>query len=205
MTDSNYTHLLVVVDRSGSMASVAQDMIGGINEFFSEQSKLDGKCLVDYVQFDDEYELVFEDVAVSEAKAQLSPRGFTALLDAVGRAATYLGKKLADKTEGDRPGTVLVLVVTDGYENASHEWTAESVRALIKKQEDEYNWQFTFLGANMDAVAVGASFGFNSDHSLTYDTGNTQVAFAAASAHVTRSRLGDFTGYTQEERDAQGV
>lgn len=205
MTDSKYTHLLVIVDRSGSMAPVAADMIGGINEFFSAQAKLDGKCLVDYAQFDTVYEEVFTDTPVADAKAVLTPRGGTALLDAVGKAATDLGQKLADKAEGARPGTVMVIVVTDGYENSSREWTADSVKALIKKQEDKYNWQFTFLGANMDAVAVGASFGFNPNTSLTYDTHNIGAASASLSAHTHRVRGGDFTGYTQDERDSQNV
>lgn len=205
MTDSNYTHLLVIVDRSGSMSGLEQDMIGGINSYFAEQAKLDGKCLVDYAQFDTIYEEVFTDTPVADAKAVLVPRGGTALLDAIGKAATDLGKKLADKPEDERPGTVLVVVVTDGYENSSTEWTNAGVKALIKNQEDKYNWQFTFLGANMDAVAVGASFGFNPNTSLTYDTSNIAAASASLHAHTHRVRGGDFTGYTSEERAAQGV
>ena len=205
MTDANYTHLLFVVDRSGSMAPVAEDMIGGINTVFEEQAKLDGKCLVDYVQFDTHYDMVFEDTPVGEAEAVLVPRGGTALLDAVGRASTDLGKKLRDLPEVHRPGTVMVIVVTDGYENSSREWTAEAVKALIKKQEDKYNWQFTFLGANMDAVAVGTNFGFRAESSLTYDTHNTVAMASAVHNHATRVRGGDFSGYTQVERDEQNV
>ena len=205
MTNSNYTHLLVVVDRSGSMFGCCNDMIGGLDSFFAEQAELDGTCLVDYVQFDDHYEIVFEDVPVAEAKAQLEPRGSTALLDAVGKSVTDLGKKLAEKDEADRPGLVMVVVVTDGYENASRDWDAKSIKELIKQQEDEWNWQFTFLGANMDAVAIGASFGFSPQYSLTYDVNNVVAASASLNAHPTRSRLGDFKGYTQDERDAQGV
>lgn len=205
MTDANYTHLLFVVDRSGSMSGLEQDMIGGINTVFEEQAKLDGKCLVDYAQFDTIYDMVFEDTPVAEAEAVLVPRGGTALLDAVGKAATDLGKKLRDLPEDRRPGTVMVIVVTDGYENSSREWTSEGVKALIKKQEDKYNWQFTFLGANMDAVSVGASFGFNPANSLTYDTGNTVAMAASLHNHTTRVRGGDFTGYTSEERSSQGV
>lgn len=205
MTDANYTHLLFVVDRSGSMAPVAEDMIGGINTVFDEQAEAEGKCLVDYVQFDSIYEVVFEDRPVDKARAVLTPRGGTALLDAVGRAATDLGRKLRNLPEDQRPGTVMVVVVTDGYENSSREWTAESVKALIKNQEDKYNWQFTFLGANMDAVAVGANFGFHAHNSLTYDTGNTVAMASALSNHTHRVRGGDYSGYTQVERDEQNV
>ena len=203
MTDSNYTHLLVIVDRSGSMASIKNDMVGGLNAFFAEQAKDEGVTLVDYVQFDNDYEVVFTDRPVSEAKAQLAPRGSTALLDAIGKGATDLGRKLAKLTEARRPGNVIVVVVTDGYENASREWNADGVKALIKEQEEKWNWTFTFLGANMDAVAVGASFGFNADYSMTYDTANVGAMSASLASNVTRTKLGDRRGYTQDERESQ--
>lgn len=203
MTDANYTHLLVVVDRSGSMATIKEDMIGGLDAFFAEQAKDEGVTLVDYVQFDDSYEVVFEDVPVAEAKAQLEPRGMTALQDAIGKGATDLGKKLAALPEARRPGNVIVVVVTDGMENASREWNAEGVKALIKEQEEKWNWTFTFLGANMDAVAVGRSFGFSGDYSMTYDTSNVGAMTASLASNVTRTKMGDRRGYTQDERESQ--
>lgn len=205
LTDTNYTHLLAILDRSGSMAGVKDDMESGLNELFKEQAKLDGKCLVDYVQFDDQYELVFQDTPVGDAKAVLQPRGLTALLDAVGKSVTQLGDKLAKLDEDKRPGLVQVIVVTDGYENASREWNAEKVRALIKQQTDEWNWDFVFLGANLDAVVVGTSFGFDAGKSMTYDTGNTGALYASASSYVTRSRTvgaGSNT-FSDEDREAQ--
>jgi hypothetical protein len=205
MTNENLTQLLVVTDRSGSMATCAGDMIGGLNTFFDEQAKLDGECVVDYVQFDNEYEVVFTDKPVSEARAQLVPRGSTALLDAIGKAVTDLGKKLADKPEDERPGTVIVVTITDGYENSSREWTAETVKELIKNQEDKYNWNFTFLGANMDAVAVGRQFGFNPDTSLTFDTTNVAAASASLSGYATNTRSHLPNAYTDEDRESQGV
>ena len=203
MTDAKYTHLLVIVDRSGSMSGIKNDMIGGLDQFFAEQAKDEGVTLVDYVQFDNEYEVVFTDTPVADAKAQLSPRGSTALLDAVGKGATDLGKKLANLPEARRPGNVIVVVVTDGYENASKEWKADGVRALIKEQEEKWNWTFTFLGANMDAVAVGATFGVSAGYSMTYDTGNTYAMASSLSSNVTRTKGGDRRGYTQEERESQ--
>lgn len=203
MTDKNYTHLLVVVDRSGSMTTIKNDMIGGLNAFFAEQAKDEGVALVDYVQFDNDYEVVFTDRPVAEAKAVLSPRGSTALLDAIGKGATDLGKKLADMPEARRPENVIVVVVTDGYENSSTEWKADGVKALIKEQEEKWNWTFTFLGANIDAVAVGASFGFSHEHSMTYSAGNVGAMTSSLSAHTHRIRGGDRTGYTDAERAAQ--
>lgn len=200
MTNPNYDHLLTVVDRSGSMFNIQEDMRGALDELFKAQAAEDGTCLVDYVQFDNHYELVFEDKPAGEAVATLEPRGSTALLDAIGKAVTDLGKKLADLPEDERPGNVIVAVVTDGMENSSVDWKPEDVRALIKEQEDKYNWTFTFLGANIDAVKVGASFGFNPDNSLTYTTNNTGGTVAAASAFVTRTRTGAKGGYTDEDR-----
>lgn len=202
MTNSNLTQVLLVVDRSGSMSGVANDMRGAIDEFFSQQAALDGECVVDYVQFDDTYEVVYTDRPVAEAKSELNPRGMTALLDAVGKSVTDLGVKLKNQNESERPGTVIVVVVTDGYENSSKDWTREGVAQLIKQQEETYKWEFTFLGANMDAVAVGQSFGFQADNSLTYATANAGETFASLSSYVTRSRKGSNEGYTQDERDA---
>lgn len=188
MTDSNYTHILAIVDRSGSMHSCKTEMRNALDTFFKDQAQEDGKCLVDYVQFDQKYEKVFEDREVASAEAVLEPRGSTALLDAVGKASVELGEKLAGKAEGERPGLVQVVVVTDGYENASQEWNAESVRTLIKQQEEKYGWDFVFLGANMDAQQVGRSFGFNPDKSLTYDTNNTGAMSASLSGYTTANR-----------------
>ena len=200
MTNSNYTHLLAIVDRSGSMYPIQEDMRGALDALFAEQAKLDGTCLVDYVQFDTEYTLVFEDTDVSKAKAVLEPRGGTALLDAIGKASTDLGKKLAEKPEAERPGKVIVAVITDGMENSSRDWTAENVKALIKEQEEKYDWDFTFLGANMDAVSVGASFGFNPDKSLTYNTSKTGDTVSVLSSYVGATRAGVNASYSDADR-----
>lgn len=203
MTNPNYTHLLVITDRSGSMISCATEMINALNTYFDEQAQLDGKCLVDYVQFDNTYERVFSDTPVADARAVLDPRGSTALLDAMGRGVVEFGTKLAGLDEDKRPGTVIVVVITDGYENASQEWTAKKVRELVTKQRDEFNWTFTFLGANLDAVAVGAQYGFAAGDSLTFNVDNTAMASASLSGYTTRTRTGLGGGYTDEDRAAQ--
>lgn len=201
MTNANYTHLLTIVDRSGSMHPIQDDMRGALDELFKTQAAEDGTCLVDYVQFDTKYELVFEDKPVADAKAVLNPRGGTALLDAIGKGTTDLGAKLAKLDEDERPGNVIVVVVTDGHENSSVDWNRDAVKELIGRQENDYNWTFTFLGANMDAVAVGQSFGFQGANSLSYSTQNTGETLAAASAFVTRTRSGVKGGYSDEDRD----
>jgi hypothetical protein len=163
-------------------------MRNALDTFFKDQAKEEGVALVDYVQFDNTVETVFTDREVSKAEAVLQPRGGTALLDAVGKSVVELGEKLAGKDEDKRPGLVQVVVVTDGFENASQEWTASKVRDLIKQQTDKYGWDFVFLGANMDAQQVGASFGFDPNKSLTYDTHNTGAMSASLSGYTSNTR-----------------
>jgi hypothetical protein len=163
-------------------------MRAALDTFFQDQAKEEGVALVDYVQFDNSIETVFTDRKVSEAEAVLQPRGSTALLDAVGKSVVELGEKLAGKDEDKRPGLVQVVVVTDGYENASQDWNATKIRDLIKSQTDKYNWDFVFLGANMDAQQVGASFGFDRDKSLTYNTNNTGAMSSSLSSYTSNTR-----------------
>ena len=201
MTNSEYTHISVLVDRSGSMRPVAKDMIGGLQAFFDAQAEVDGKCLVDYAQFDDSYDKVFEDTLVASATPTLEPRGMTALLDSLAKNINELGTKLAAKPEADRPSKVIVVVVTDGFENASREQTREGISELVKRQTDEYSWEFVFLGANMDAVAEASSLGFAKGSSLTYDTQNIGATSVGLSNYVTRSRSGvSANSFTEDER-----
>lgn len=202
MTNKDLTQLLIIVDRSGSMSMSASDMVGGLNTLFEDQAKLEGECVVDYVQFDNEYEEVFTDTPVADAKAVLEPRGSTALLDAIGKAVTALGEKLAAKDEADRPGTVLVAIATDGHENSSREWTRLGVKNLITTQRDKWNWDFVFLGANMDAVAEAAQFGIAAGSSITYDTKNTGQTMSSLSTYAgtTRSAGANTQTFTDEDR-----
>ena len=207
MTDSNYTHILAIVDRSGSMSwgGVAKEMTHALDKYFEGQAEVEGKCLVDYVQFDTVYEKVFEDTPVVEAKAVIQPRGGTALLDAIGRGTVELGTKLKRLPEHARPGTVLVVVVTDGQENSSVEYSAEKVKALINKQEDKYSWEYFFLGANIDAVATGDQFGFKRGNTLTFDINNAQAVSATMDSLAVSNatyRSGGTYAFSDEEREA---
>lgn len=187
MTNPNKRKFLVIADRSGSMAGLASEMENGLNQFFSDQAKEPGEATVDYVQFDNTYEVVFTDRPVAEAKAVITPRGATALLDAIGNAVVSLGDKLRKLDEDERPSMVQVVVVTDGYENASREWTGEKIKELIKQQEDEWNWTFVYLGANQDAIATASQYGFSKGTTLTYDTRNIAGASSSLSGLTTRN------------------
>jgi hypothetical protein len=214
MPQDKYTHMLVISDRTGSMGqpadgimgqgpTVAENMVKALKGFFIDQAAEPGKCLVDFTQFDTIFEYVYRDVTVGNATASISPRGMTALLDAIGKAVTEFGEKLSNMEEANRPGRVMVIIVTDGLENASQEWSKEAVKALIEQQQSVYNWTFVFLGANMDAVSVAGGMGIAPSASLTYDTGNVNASGVALSAMTTRYRSGGEASFTEAERQAQ--
>ena len=167
---TNKSEIIVVRDRSGSMSYIKSDMEGALKELIKEQSRLDGECLFSLFDFDDRFDTVYDAVDINKIKhVELIPRGMTALLDAVGKTINSVGERLAKTKEEDRPKVVIVAVITDGQENSSKEFSREKIQSLIKEQEEKYNWKFMFLGANIDAVAVGQSFGFAPTSSMTYN------------------------------------
>jgi hypothetical protein len=185
MTDPTYTDITMVLDRSGSMQSIKDDTIGGFDAFISEQRRLPGRCTVSLVQFDNVYEEVYTGRDLADVPGlTLVPRGSTAMLDAIGRAVNAAGARLAAMPEDGRPGTVIVGIMTDGLENASREFTYPMVKALIEQQEQVYGWTFMYMGANQDAIEVGASLGVARDRSLTYAGPKVAAAMGAYSASV---------------------
>jgi hypothetical protein len=140
MTKADYTALLLIVDRSGSMASIATDMEGAIKNLLDEQRALPGVLTVDYVRFDDQIEYVHRLADPATVQIKIKPRNMTALNDAVGIAFNSFGATLAAMHEDTRPGKVLVAIVTDGHENASREYTGAQVKELIETQQRDYNW-----------------------------------------------------------------
>ena len=185
MTDPTYTDITMVLDRSGSMQSIKDDTIGGFDAFISEQGRLPGRCTVSLVQFDNVYEEVYTGRDLADVPGlTLVPRGSTAMLDAIGRAVNAAGARLAAMPEDGRPGTVIVGIMTDGLENASREFTYPMVKALIEQQEQVYGWTFMYMGANQDAIEVGASLGVARDRSLTYAGPKVAAAMGAYSASV---------------------
>ncbi len=195
MTNSNLSLIAALLDRSGSMQTIAGDTRGGFDAYIAGLAGQPGETRVTLAQFDDRYELVYADRPLGEVPPLvLEPRNRTALLDAIGRFVTEVGAGLAALPEDNRPGAVTVVVMTDGCENASREWTVEAVRALIAQQEQTYSWDFVFMGANMDAVEVGTHLGFAPGKSLTYDAAPDAVAgaWSAMTAYSGRkSRRGD--------------
>ena len=205
MTDTDLTHLLLIVDRSGSMASIATDMEGGIQQMLKDQQAQPGAIVVDVWTFDDRPDHVFTAVRPDDVKGPLViPRGMTALNDAIGMAVTELGERFAKYEEDDRPGTIIVVVVTDGQENSSHEWSGSQVHALITEQSERWGWTFVYLGANVDAFAEGNRYGFDKGQTMNYAATSKGAAgaMATASSLITRTRSGLDNTLTDEEREA---
>lgn len=210
MTDSQRALIAVLLDRSGSMESIKSDTEGGFDAFIAAQREPgDLDVRVTLAQFDTEYEVVYADRPVVDVPPlQLQPRGMTALYDAVGRLITDVGAELAALPEEQRPGRVTVVVLTDGHENSSKEWTHDAVSKAIARQEREYAWEFVFLGANMDAVAVGQQLGFSADRSMSYaaDSDGVGAAWASTANFVSRRNAApvaaEVPGFSDEDRRA---
>lgn len=182
----NYCHLVFVLDRSGSMASIRTDVIGGFNQLLEDQKKAIGDCTVTLVQFDSQnpYEVLRDMVEIEDIKPlgdEYQPRASTPLYDAVGRAIVNTGVELSNLPESERPDKVVFVILTDGYENYSKEYTQEKVKEMIQHQTNVYNWIFIYLGANQDAWLAGQSFGVSGGTSCTYTVGNVGLAYANVS------------------------
>lgn len=200
MTNPDLTHLYFLLDRSGSMTSICDDTVGGFNAFIAEQQNHPGQCRVTLAQFDDRYEQVYADLPVGDVPPlELHPRGTTALLDAIARLIADAGERLVALREDERPGTVIVGIMTDGHENASTEWTHPAVKALIEQQTKVYDWEFLYMGADQDAIEVGARLGVAADRSVTYTRGSTAMAMDATSKVVGRVRAAKAAGRATED------
>lgn len=180
------THLALVVDRSGSMIAIAEDAEGGLKRFIAEQRAVPGELTIEMFQFDTQYEKVTDIDTWT-----LVPRGMTALLDAIGKAIVEVGEGLAARPEEERPAKVIFMIVTDGLENSSREWTRKQVFDAITRQRDEWKWEFVFAAANQDAIAEGASMGIASNMNYTPSAAGTHALYATASASVSDYRTGN--------------
>jgi hypothetical protein len=186
---TDLTDITMVIDRSGSMSSIRSDAEGGINTFIDSQKSEHGEAQLSLVQFDTEYEFIHKGVPIGNLpRYTLVPRGSTALLDAVGRAINETGARLFAVEESQRPGLVVFVIVTDGAENSSREFTREKIREMIEHQQSVYKWQFTFLAANQDAFAEGATLGIAQDGIANFAAEKVGGAYAATAKKMSRMR-----------------
>ncbi len=184
MANQNLTHLVFLLDRSGSMQSIKSDVIGGFDAFVTEQRAAEGICTVTLAQFDSQYEVVYHKIPLTSVPALiLEPRGSTALLDSMGKLISDTAAEINMLVEDDKPGTVVVAIMTDGLENASTEWRREDIKSLVEQQTSA-GWEFLCMGADQDAVEVGKGLGVKAEQAVTYARGRSREAMMATSANV---------------------
>ena len=188
------TELVFILDRSGSMAGLEGDTIGGFNAMIEKQKKAAGEAYVSTVLFDNESVVIHDRVDVQKVKPMTeedySVRGCTALLDAIGKAIHHIGNVHKYAREEDRPEHTLFVITTDGMESASHRYNAQQVKHKIERQKSKYGWEFIFLGANIDAVETAKHFGIDKDRAVSYhsDHEGTKLNYEVISDAVTHLR-----------------
>jgi uncharacterized protein YegL len=205
----NFSDISIVLDRSGSMEAVADDTIGGFNRFLLDQKQAPGDGVLTLVQFDTMYEFVHQAKPLAEVppldRKTFVPRGSTALLDAIGRTINETVARLEKTDESQLPGTVIFVILTDGQENSSREFSRDMVFKQIKEQQEKRKWQFVFLGANQDAIAEAGMLGVPAGSSLTYahNAAGSKAAFESLSRHTRVLRAKMASKFTDEDREEQ--
>ena len=184
------TELVFILDRSGSMAGLEGDTIGGFNAMIAKQKNAEGEAYVSTVLFDNESVVIHDRADIREiapmTEKQYAVGGCTALLDAIGQAIHHIGNIHKYAREEDRPEHTLFVITTDGMENASHRYTAGQVRQKIERQKQKYGWEFIFLGANIDAVETAGRIGIDKNRAVSYhsDHVGTQLNYEVISEAV---------------------
>ena len=189
-----FTELVFILDRSGSMAGLEGDTIGGFNAMIEKQKKAEGEACVSTVLFDHVSAVIHDRVDLRKiapmTEADYSVRGSTALLDAIGKAIHHIGNVHKYAREEDRPERTLFVITTDGMENASHRYSAPQVRQMIERQKRKYGWEFIFLGANIDAVETAAHIGIDRSRAVNYhsDSRGTRLNYEVLSDAISSVR-----------------
>lgn len=184
------TEIIIIMDRSSSMGQMADEVIGGFNSFIEEQRRLFGAAHVTLVQFDNYYEVVYSGCQIEQvlpiSASSYQPRGMTALLDAIGRTIVEQGLRIATEQWAE---AVIVCIITDGLENASHKYAIEAIREMTAHAEEQ-DWKFVYLGANQDAFSVAKSLGLSQAIVENYfgGRGGTLDAYLRASSSVSSIR-----------------
>ncbi len=187
---NNITELVFILDRSGSMAGLEADTIGGFNAMIEKQKKEDGECYVSTVLFDDVSVVLHDRVKLAEipkmTDTDYTVRGCTALIDAIGGAIRHIGNIHKYARPEDVPEHTMFIITTDGQENASRRYSSDEVKNMIERQKAKYGWEFLFIGANIDAVETAARYGISAERAVNYhaDKQGTQVLYETVSNAV---------------------
>lgn len=166
------TEIVFILDRSGSMSGLEKDTIGGFNTTIDKQKQEEGEAYVSTVLFDTEMQVLHDRVPLANiaplTEKEYYARGCTALLDAIGGAIHHIGNVHKYAREEDRPEKTIFVITTDGYENASHKYTSDRVKQMIERQKQKYDWEFIFLGANIDAIETARNFGIDEERAANF-------------------------------------
>ncbi|MDF2800397.1 MAG: hypothetical protein K0S61_300 [Anaerocolumna sp.] len=186
--------LVFILDKSGSMGGLETDTIGGYNSMLTKQQAIEGQCHITTVLFDNNYELLHDRIDIKAVspitEKEYSVGGSTALLDAIGRTIHKIGNAQKHTAEDYRAEKVMIVIITDGEENSSREYSAERVKQMIEHQKTHYSWEFIFLGANIDAVETARRFGITPDRAQNYhaDSEGVELNFRVMSEAVATFR-----------------
>lgn len=192
---NNITEMVFILDRSGSMAGLESDIIGGFNSLIEKQKKLYGKAYVSTVLFDNLTEVIHDRVEIQDIKPmteeQYFVRGCTALIDAIGGAIHHIANIHKYARPEDVPSHTVFVIITDGAENASRHYTSDRVKAMIEKEKEQYGWEFMFIGANIDAVETAREYGIDESRAVNYnaDTVGTSIVYEAVESAVNSIRF----------------
>jgi len=210
-----YTHIAVILDRTGSMESIRDDTIGGFNAFLGAQKTEPGLATLTLVQFDsqDPYEIVYQFKPMAEVpqltRETFVPRASTPLLDAMGRGINDLEKNIVDMSEEERPSRVVMVVITDGQENSSREFRKDQIEKMIKEKQEKSAWQFVFLSADLAAIGDALASGMHAASVLAHDKDGqgTHAAWASLSRSIAAYRAGnkEDVSFTDEDRAKQKI
>ncbi len=192
----NLTELVFILDRSGSMCGLESDTIGGFNSMLEQHKTLDGACNITTVLFDNNYELLHDRIDIRAIKPITSKEyyvaGSTALLDAIGKTINKIGNVQKNTADEYRAAKVMFVIITDGAENSSREYSSKQIKSMIERQKKRYGWEFIFLGANIDAVETAASFGIGANRAVDYlaDLEGTRNCYGALNMATSAFRCG---------------
>jgi len=213
--NGNLTELVFILDRSGSMAGLEADTIGGFNAMVEKQKKEDGQALLSAVLFSNDSSVLYDRTDVCKVEPMTERQyfvgGCTALLDAIGDAVHHIANVHKYAREEDRPAKTVFVITTDGMENASRRYTYDEVRQMIERQRERYGWEFLFLGANMDAISAARRFGIREDRAVRYacDAKGTALNYKVVGETISRVRCGrpieaDWKAEIEEDYEQRG-
>ena len=195
--NNNLTELVFVLDKSGSMSGLEKDTLGGFNSMLEKQRKEDGDVVISTVLFDDTMQVIHDRAGIDRIRNltdnDYQVGGCTALLDALGKSIKHINKVQKSLPEDQRPSKTMFVITTDGQENSSHEYSYEKIKKMVEKKQEKKQWEFLFLGANMDAISAAADIGIKADRATNFvcDATGTAVNYSALSKAVTKIRCAE--------------